>query len=539
MGENDDLLPDFLAEASDIIEKIYGDLDKLPFTDERTEIVAAIFRHVHTLKGGSSMFGFNRTHTVAHELESHLSHFKESPQLLDENEIQYIREEVQKIEELLKAKDHLDLNPGKKPQTPSPTTAAPPVQQKITSTPAQSTQPNDDFIRVPVNRVNETMNSISEIFLVRNQLVYLIDRYKSGQLDQRDFFQNWDMLDGSLRRGVAELERTTMSMRLMSVQSLFSRMARVVQGYSSKAHKKIIFQTVGENTELDKKVLDTLGEPLIHLIRNAMDHGIESPADRIATQKSEAGTITLSASILGNEAIIEVKDDGKGMDPKKILASAQRKGLDTSQVLQDQDAINLIFLPGFSTAETVTDVSGRGVGMDAVKTSVESLGGKISINTAVGKGSAFVIRLPLSMSLVPAVLVNIKGLLYAIPTSDILEIKQLPIRLLKQNSGKNYISFRGQFARCIDLREVIETEEKNFEENMRLCSVVFFQGKRETLAARISKFETNTEIVVKPMSKIAPKLPWVYGVSVLPTGESIFVLSLKKIIDSLGASYAA
>lgn len=534
MGETDDLLPEFLAEAADITEKIYGDLEKLPSAADRSEVITAIFRNVHTLKGSSSMFNFSRTKAIAHELETNLDKFKNSPQLLSETDIQYITAEVQKIEELLKAKDQLDLSPGKMDAASNSQSLPPHPEQDATKSLHQptATSSSDEFIRVPVSRINETMSSVSEIFLVRNQMVYLIDRYKAGELDQRDFFQAWDMLDGSLRRGVGDLERSAMSMRLMSVQSLFSRMARTVQSYSVKTNKKIVFKTNGENTELDKKVLDTLGEPLIHLIRNAMDHGIESTLERIAAKKPEHGTITLSASISGNEAIIEVTDDGKGMDGKKILTSAQKKGLDTSHVTDDQSAIELIFLPGFSTAETVSEVSGRGVGMDAVKTSIASVGGKVHIHTEIGKGSTFIIKIPVSMSLAPVVLVDIKGLKYAIPTNDILETKQVPFSRIKQNSGIDYVRFREQYVRCIDLRSIMHAQDKNHEENMRCCSIVFFQRAKEILAARVSHFEKNTEVIVKPLSGLSPKIPWVYGVSVLPTGEAVFVLSLSKILES-------
>ncbi|GEM_PF-1408231 len=543
MAENDDLLPEFLAEAADIIEKIHGDLEKLPGAQDRSELITAIFRNVHTLKGSSSMFNFSRTKSIAHELETNLGKFKESPQTLNDPEIQYIRDEVQKIDELLKAKDQLDLVPGtlNSPGEPSADTRADNKEllPAASKTPQATVNATEEYIRVTVNRVNETMNIVSEVFLIRNQMVYLVDRFKSGNLDQRDFFQTWDMLDGALRRGVGELERSTMSMRMMSVQGLFNRMARSVQSYSAKTNKKILFQTVGENTELDKKILDVLGEPLIHLIRNAMDHGIESPSDRIRSNKPEIGTIILSATISGNEAVVEVKDDGKGIDAKKILASAQKKGLDVSHVTDDQSAIELIFLPGFSTAETVSEVSGRGVGMDAVKTSVTSLSGKVTIHTEVGKGSTFSIRLPVSMSLAPVVLIDIKGLKYAVPTSDILETKQVPFSWVKRNSGFDYVNFRDKYVKCIDLRSIMDAEEKSHEENMRSCSIVFFRTSNETCAARVSSFERNTEIVVKPLSGLSPNIPWVYGVAVLPTGEAIFVLSLAKILEEFEVTNAA
>ncbi len=213
---------------------------------------------------------------------------------------------------------------------------------------------------MPVSRIADAMSGISEVFMVRNQLVHLMERFRAGELDGTDVLQSWDLLDSALRRGVGDIERATMSMRMTSMHGVFTRMGRVVQSYVAQARKQILFKTRGEETELDKKVLDALSEPLVHLIRNAMDHGIELPDARESVGKPRQGTITLSARMTGSEVLIEIADDGKGIDPKRILKSAQEKGIDTSKVTDDRSAVELIFLPGFSTAEAVSDVSGRG-----------------------------------------------------------------------------------------------------------------------------------------------------------------------------------
>jgi two-component system chemotaxis sensor kinase CheA len=537
--EDNDLLPEFLAEAQELMEKIYSRLPGLTAPEARAGALDEIFRNVHTIKGGSSMFHFANTQAVAHNLESLLSDLKTSGASLTPEQIGHIRDETQKIEALLKSKDQ------------PPPTASPPHPMSQASSPVPAVQPppmaaeepkaaaTPDYIRVPVQRINESMNGIAEIFLTRNQMVHLTERLKSGVVKPRDFFQSWDQLDGSLRRGIADLERSLMNMRMAPVGGLFARMDRVVQSYKADG-KKILFKTKGETTELDKKVLDALAEPLVHLIRNAIDHGIEVSAERIKKNKSANGTVSLSAYISGNEAVIEVADDGKGMDPKAILASAKAKGVDTSHVTDDASAMELIFVPGFSTAATVSEISGRGVGMDAVKTSIQALGGKLHIQSAVGSGSTIVIRLPVSVSVSPAVIINLKGLKYAVPNDDIIEIRQTSTQKLRINAGKQYIQFRDAFVECIDLRNIVAPASRDHEENMSEASFLFFKRDQRTYSARVSSFESNTEIIVKPASSLLPRIPWLSGVSVLPTGEAIFVLSLPHVLDhSTEVKYAA
>ncbi len=513
-----ELLPEFIAEATDVLEKAHRDLDSFLGSSKQVELLDSITRSIHTIKGGCAMFNYNATKEAAHQLESFLLAAKEKPSDLNETHIGRIRREIEQIEKLLKS--------GEKPPGAelNPKNATSSESAKEPTTPV-----GDDFIRVPVNRMNDTLNAISEVFLIRNQMVYLVERYKGATLDRKDFLQNWELLDGAMRRGIGDLERTAMSMRMMTVQGLFSRMGRVVQTYTGESGKKIQFLTTGESTELDKKIMDTLGEPLIHLIRNAMDHGIERPEERLAKGKPEIGTIHLQASLSGNEAILKIEDDGKGIDPAHLLTIAKAKGIDTSQITDDKSVVDLIFLPGFSTAEMVSDVSGRGVGMDAVKTSVQSLGGRISTFTEKDKGTTFTIRLPVSMSLISSILVDINGLKYAIPNYEVLESRQIPLTELKLNGGKSYFSFRNHFAVCMDLCSLLQSTQSKSTEYSKSASIILFNTESGYVAARVSRLERNTEIIVKPTSKLSAQLPFVTGVSVLPTGEPIFVLSLLRL----------
>ena len=522
-NSNDQYIPEFIAEATELLDKVTQALDGFLEASEKTKVIDSIFRNIHTVKGSSGIFSFTNTQKIAHELENHLSKLKETPDKISSSDLTYIHKETQKIKALITAHDKLGEN-GKAPEGAEPDS----------SLPSKNTIQTQEFIRVPVGTVNDMMNGIAEIFLIRNQMVYLLERFKSGKDERKDVLHNWEILDSSLRRGIGELERIAMGMRMMPVQGLFSRLSTVVSTYTKQSpNKKIRFVTQGESTELDKKVLDTLGEPLIHLIRNGMDHGIETSEERKQKRKIEVGTLTLSASIAVNEAIIELEDDGKGIDAQKLIQVAKDKGLDTSRITDEKSAIDLIFMPGFSTAEKITDVSGRGVGMDAVKGSVSSLGGRIFISTKVGEGTKFTIKLPVSMSLLPVVLVGINGYKYAIPNHDIMETRHVSLDQIKTNSGEEYYDFNGEIVPTLDLRKLFTVDATFDEEKSRGCPLVIFKVDGYYISGRVSTIEKNMELIVKPLPDLSPVSPFITGVSILPTGDPVFVLSMMRLREHI------
>lgn len=399
-----------------------------------------------------------------------------------------------------------------------------------------------DLLRVPTTKVNQALNSVWEIFLLRNQMAYLFEKNKEFLRGNIDMIQEWEMLDNALKRNIAELESTTMGMRMSDLSSLFTRMKKVVRSYQKTSGKKINFETHGDEIELDKKVIDMLGEPLIHLVRNAMDHGIECPEDRAERNKPTEGQIKLSARSLSDKVIITIEDDGKGIDAKAILASAKKKGIDTSQIKTDQEAISLIFSAGFSTAEVVTDVSGRGVGMDAVIRSIEKLGGDVFIETKIGKGSLFHIELPLSMSVVSSILFEVNGKSYGSSINNLVEICRGPASDLQHNNGDTLFPYRGEFLECFDLRNYFSGNPSNDEKGKNQATICVLTINGVKAALRVDRVFKHTEIVVKEMKGVFPSMDCVNGVSILATGEPIFVVSLTKIYNMFkekGLSHAA
>jgi two-component system, chemotaxis family, sensor kinase CheA len=578
MNGNDELLPDFLAETSDLLEQARAALDSLPAGGDRAEVLNSVFRAVHTIKGGAGIFGYENTKNLAHKLENLLDKWRKAPEKFNADSAARTAKALDLIETILQSGDKSSEKGSAETyllaDSPAPTAteeaapepypgapaspesgelaslaqelmsvAAEPVPEKpkqepkpsapVRAAPSPATpaaaSPQAEFLRVPVDRVQRNLDVISEVFLIRNQMTYLVEKHFASSTGDHGFLQAWEGLDNALRRSIGELESVAMSMRMMPMQGLFSRMEKTVRAYTTESGKEIRLEKRGEDTELDKKVLDALGEPLIHLIRNAMDHGIESPDLRRASGKPSAGTITLSAKMAGNEVVLTVEDDGKGIDAGKVRDSAIAKGFDVTSVTDNKAAVELIFLPGFSTASSVTETSGRGVGMDVVKAAVERLGGTISIETELGEGTSFVIRLPLSMSVIPAIVVRLNGALYAVGTADIIETQRVPAKAVKFNAGEAYISYRGRFVPCHDLETFLHGEEERkatFKSTLFLCLV---RHKDSYLALRVGALENNTEIVVKPMPPLSPEIPYVTGISVLPTGQPVFVLSLGRL----------
>lgn len=413
---------------------------------------------------------------------------------------------------------------------------APLDETPIASIPMQTLQPSAlqphvEVLRVPLASVNSILDNIWELFLLHNQMSHLMKQNILLFKENHTFLQQFEGLDTMLERTIHELESKTMSMRMSPIKKVLDRMAKVVQDYCSQNDKQINFITSGEGIDLDKKVLDTLNEPLIHLIRNAIDHGIESRLTRLNNGKAENGTVELSAQVSGNEVHILLKDDGKGIDPKKILESAKKKNLETSHLKTEQDIIGLIFEPGFSTAEEVSDVSGRGVGMDAVRKSIHELGGEVSLDTKVGFGTTFRIILPLSMSVAKSLIVKVRELQYAFSTKSINSVEKIEVHELKKNGYDHFYSFNNELIPCYDLGSILPDHRKHPDLPITHTNVCVITHHDSQVAFRVDEIIQTLNVVMKPMPRLVPKNALLSGVSILPDGNPIFVLNVFECIS--------
>lgn len=394
--------------------------------------------------------------------------------------------------------------------------------------------PQSEVLRVPLKTVNSILDNIWDLFLVHNQMSHLMQQNAHLFKENLSFLQQFEALDTLLERNIHELESRSMSMRMNPIGRVFERMVKVVEDYSKQNQKPVLLKTSGDGIDLDKKILDSLNEPLIHLIRNAMDHGIENADERQKTGKPREGVIELSAIVSGSEVHLTISDDGKGIDAQKVLASAKKKGMETSHLKTENDIINLIFEPGFSTAEKVSDVSGRGVGMDAVVKSIKEMGGELQLQTKPGIGTQFKIILPLSVSVSKSLIVKVKDLKYAISTKSILSVEKVDVHSLKKNGSEEFYEFNGELIPCYDLGPALPDNRKYPDLPMtetHVCVTVF---KNSYKAFRVDDIVQTLNVVMKPISKLVKKTPLLSGVSILPGGDPIFVLNIPEFILKLG-----
>jgi two-component system, chemotaxis family, sensor kinase CheA len=336
-----------------------------------------------------------------------------------------------------------------------------------------------------------------------------------------------------------ELQETVMRVRMLPITFVFSRFPRMVRDLAQRLGKQIELKLTGEQTELDKTVLEKIGDPLVHLVRNSIDHGIETPEARVAAGKPAAGTVHLDASHRGGNIAVEVSDDGAGLDKERILAKARARNLiGPNDLLTDEQIYDLIFVPGFSTAEKTTDVSGRGVGMDVVRRNVKELGGKIELRTERGKGSRFIITLPLTLAIVDGQSVAVGTETYIVPLISIVESMQLKTSNVSRLSGRGEVfSFRGDYLPIIRLHELygIEPRARNLQEGL----VVVAEGDGRRVGLFVDDLLGQQQVVIKSLEANYGQVEGVSGATILGDGSVALILDVPGIIRAASLRAAA
>jgi two-component system chemotaxis sensor kinase CheA len=395
------------------------------------------------------------------------------------------------------------------------------VAKKSPDTAKASASSEDESIRVSLRRLEDLINNVGELVILQtvlNQHRHLIE----SSLLNRTISQ--------LAKITKDIQDTSMSLRMVPLKQSFQKMQRIVRDTSKVLGKEIHFELIGEHTELDKTVVDQLGDPLVHLIRNAVDHGIESADDRIAAGKPAAGNVSLSAAHKGGKIVIEIKDDGKGLDPVKLKNSAIEKGiLKPNQAISDKDAIHLIFAAGFSTKKEVTEVSGRGVGMDVVKTNIEKkLGGEIQLETELGKGSTFRIVLPLTLAIVDGMVIRSGTDRYIVPLAQVHESLQPQASDVHSVSGLGEVlSLRGEELPLIRLTQVLgrKSEDRPASE----CIAIVVRNGEAPFSMLVDDILGQQQIVIKQLGGEVRNLKGVTGGAILGDGKAALILDLNEI----------
>ncbi|MBL9215990.1 MAG: chemotaxis protein CheA [Opitutaceae bacterium] len=561
LGENRELLAEFHAEAVDHLQQIEAALLALEHQPDDPEALSSIFRSFHTIKGNAGFLGLVPMHTLAHEVETLLDLARNHRLRLNSaviTEILRSRDALQELTQqvalalergvlpsqvipvghLIRAVKLLAESRGVSPAA-APAAAPGPAAPTVVPLPVASALAADHApaavggapkaashtVRVSTDKLDSIMDVVGELVIVQSQLIETARRHgDDGSPLQRNVAQ--------LGRITKELQHTAMALRMIPIKPTFQKMERLVRDLARDFDKKVEFVTEGEDTELDRTVVEEIGDPLVHMVRNALDHGLETTAGRLAAGKPETGTVHLRAYHQGSNIVIELRDDGRGIDPDRIYRKAVEKGvIAAGAVLAREEIFALIFAPGFSTAEKVTAVSGRGVGMDVVKRNIEKLRGKIEIDSTVGRGSTFKIRLPLTMAIIDGLVVRVGADRFILPSTTV-QVALRPARehvTTVQGRGE-VLDLRGRLLPLHRLhrRFGIPGDAQQPWEGI----VVVVESSGRVCALLVDEMISKQEVVIKSLGAFMQGLPGVAGGAILGDGNIALILDPGSLLQA-------
>jgi two-component system chemotaxis sensor kinase CheA len=408
-------------------------------------------------------------------------------------------------------------SPGESPETAPPVPAAAPPAGKETAEPEAGKEREVKNIRVDITRLDTMMNLIEDLVINRGRVIQIADKYRMKDLDE-----TLNMIG----RSVADLQNLMMNIRMIPLSHIFNRFPRTVRDLSKKINKEIELEIEGGQTELDRSVMEGLNDPLLHLIRNSIDHGIEFPDIREQSGKPRKGLIKISALRDRDNVIIVVQDDGAGIDTEKVLEQAVKRGIvsrEGAAELSKEEIYDLLFQPGFSTAEKVTDVSGRGVGLDVVKTAIQAVKGSIKVDSEPGLGTRFELMLPPTMAIVDIMMVRINGRRCAIPITNIVEVASLSGTEIHYFANREMIMVRDEILPLDRLDDM-------FGSSARSEIIVILQNQDRKRAITVDEIIGQQEVVIKPLAKIVGVCPGISGVTIPGDGQVVPVLDVSSIV---------
>lgn len=597
----DDLLQEFIGEASEGLEQLDNDLIALEKDPYNQELLRNIFRVMHTVKGTCGFLSLSKLEKVAHVAEEVLGKIRDGKIDINADVITTILESVHAVKMILTHIEQHGVEPDEENQTLiekllSFSKNEKPVEtEKKTVTPhkkkpvkkarskkekkvveehvdIKSENPSEvlhskhanESIRVNLGILEELMNMVSELVLTRNQLLQLINRETNS-----DFL----LPVQKLNHVTTELQETVMRTRMQPIEGAWIGVPKLVRTLAQDLGKKINLVMEGKETELDRQVIELIKDPLIHMIRNAADHGIEAPEERLKKGKPEAGTIYLSAFHAGGQIIIDVKDDGCGIDPSIIKKKAIEKGVisvEKADELSEDQIFDLIFAPGFSTSETINTISGRGVGMDVVKSNVEKIGGSAEVASKSSIGSTFTVKIPLTLAILPALIIRSGKHRYALPHLSVTEIVRnmaASTHKIEYVSGRSFLRLRGEIYPLVDLKNILQLNKEEFFEcvdstlqdfektneegaeynlqnkqlppvNLTRNFIVILQVGNLKFGINVDKVFQTQEVVIKPLSKFLKNIKIFSGSTIMGDGKVIMILDPTGIAAAMNRKVA-
>jgi len=551
----DEVVAEFLVESRENLDQLDRDLVALEENPSSQELVAGIFRTVHTIKGSCGFLGFGKLEAVAHRGESLLARLRSGERTFDEACASALLALGDALREMLASieasgaegeRDYAALvdaltalERGEAPATataPAPAEpSAPPATSIPTAPPpsapadpAPTATPADSTIRVDVGLLDRLMNLVGELVLARNQILQIAGSRQGETLAAAT--QHLDLITTDLQEGV-------MRTRMQPIGSLWGKLPRIVRDLSVACGKRVRLETEGEDTDLDKSILEAIKDPLTHMVRNAVDHGIESPDVRTAAGKPAEGLLRLRAFHEAGQVNIEIVDDGGGIRADLVRRRAVERGLITPEqaaAMRDEDAVGLIFLPGFSTARQVTNVSGRGVGMDVVRTNIERIGGTVDVQSRPGQGSVVRIRIPLTLAIIPALIVTAAGDRYAIPRVSLVELLRLDGARarteIEQVYGAPVYRLRGKLLPLVELGAALGVAPPMSGPRDSVHLVVLQAGDQQ-YGLIVDAVSDSEEIVVKPLGAYLHGLSAFAGATIMGDGSVALILDVQGLAE--------
>jgi len=415
--------------------------------------------------------------------------------------------------------------------TPAPATTTAPKTDAKAAAPAKKAATVEQTIRVDVKRLDHLMNLIGELVLAKNRLIKINDDVEE-RYEGEEFLEELTQVVSIVSLVTTDLQIAVMKTRMLPIGKVFNKFPRMIRDLTRELNKKMELQISGEDTELDKSIVEEVGDPLVHIIRNSCDHGIEIPEVRVAAGKDETGTIKLKAYNEGNQIVIQIDDDGKGLDAEMLKAKSVEKGLITlseADSMSDKEAFGLIFKPGFSTAATVTNVSGRGVGMDVVKTNIEKVNGMIDIESEVGVGTTMKLKIPLTLAIIQALLVGVQEEHYAIPLASVLETVRISKDEIYTVEGRSVMRLREDILSLVHIGDIFEVE-RILDSSEHVYVVVLGLGTSK-LGLIVDSLVGQEEIVIKSLGDYLKGIEGIAGATIRGDGGVTLIVDVVALMD--------
>ncbi|MCW2743618.1 MAG: cheA [Mycobacterium sp.] len=564
----DEIVSEFLLESNENLDQLDQDLVALESDPTSKELLGRIFRSIHTVKGTSGFLGLHRLEKVAHAGENLLAKLRDGDLVLHAGLSDLLLQTVDIMRAILTGLEATNAEPqgddstlladltaacaGESPAPPAgelptqrtresadevaPITAADPAPEAPTAEAGHDGRRSvsESSVRVDITVLDQLMTLVGELVLTRNQVLQ-----QTGS--KRDAAVGRTL--GRLDQLTADLQDAVLKTRMQPIEHVWSKVPRVVRDLARQLNKDVAVHLHGGETELDRAVLESVKDPLTHLVRNAIDHGIETPDDRVAAGKPRQGNLTLRAYHDAGQVTVEITDDGNGIDPEVVRTRALERGLIDARVaatMSRDQLIDLVFAPGFSTAAAVTNVSGRGVGMDVVRSNIQQIGGSVDISSTVGKGSSFRITIPLTLAIIPTLAVTSMDEVYAIPQASLVELVRLDpahtASRVENVSGSPVFRLRGRLLPLLDLRDVLGEPARPADQPTSIAVLVSDGQQLGLVVDRVSAIE---DTVVKPLGAHLRGLPVYSGAAVMGDGGVSLILDVAALAARAGMTSRA